>query len=143
MGVLFNSKWSPEHPESLIEHMRGGGSYIVWGVKQTPYIGKSTMYDWEKTHQEWKEAKEIGYALGLDYYEKLFKSVTLGIMPPELKSMGSKSINMQAVLFALKTRFCNEYTENSKIIHANDEDSDNPDGFKVVFVKAKVDDESA
>ena len=112
-------KYRKAYCEELIKWMGKGKSYITWGAKHDPRIATSTQYNWEKDFPEWKEAKRIGYALGLDYYENLLQSVMLGIVPGELKALGSKNINLTAVIFTLKTRFHNQYGEISKVDHSN------------------------
>jgi hypothetical protein len=63
------------------------------------------LYEWETTYPEWKEAKKIGYQESLNYYEsRLAKKA-------DKKTAGE----LNAIIFALKTRFHREYGEQPKI----------------------------
>jgi hypothetical protein len=120
----------PEYCDELIRWMAQGKSYITWGAKHSPRVAQTTMYEWEKKFPDWVEAKKTGYALGLDYYENLLQAVALGIVPNELKELGSKRIDITAVIFVLKTRFHREYGEMQKIDHT----SNGKDLLSVEFV---------
>lgn len=54
------TKFRPEMCELLIEHMSKGLSYESFGATLTPRIGRATLYHWESTHPEWKQAKDVG-----------------------------------------------------------------------------------
>lgn len=112
-------KYKEEFCEELIEWMAEGKSYMTWGAMRTPTISKTQQYKWEQDHPEWKEAKEIGYAKGLAFFETLLRSCALGVVPPQLKNMGAKNLNLTAIIFTLKTRFHEEYSERQKIEHTN------------------------
>lgn len=114
-----DTKYKKKFCKSLIDHMSKGKSYITWGPTQEDRISPATQYLWEKAQPDWLDAKEMGYALGLAYYEKLLTAVMLGIVPPELKNLGSKRIDLTAVIFTLKTRFCKEYGEKQQIEHTS------------------------
>lgn len=111
------TSYRQEYCEELIEWMAKGKSYIAWGANHSPRFSYVTQYNWEKQFPEWKEAKKIGYALGLTYYENLLQACLVGVIPPELKKHGSKGVNITAAIFVLKTRFHKEYGEISKIDH--------------------------
>ena len=123
MGVVLYKK---KFCEMLIAHMAKGYSYTTFCAEIN--VGRQTLYDWEKAHPEWLEAKAIGYEKGLKLFETL--AVT--------KSMGKKlkgsdyGIDMNAVTFMLKTRFHKEYTEKAEVTH-----SVNPEAnkLKIEFVK--------
>lgn len=54
-------KYSTKLCEQLIDHMASGLSYQSFaGVLR---INPKTLYDWEKSHPEWVEAKAVGKAL--------------------------------------------------------------------------------
>lgn len=101
-------KYRPEMCQSLIDHMAKGFSYSTWGAIQKDTISISTMYEWEKNYTEWKEAKEIGYHLGLYFYENLNISKATGKV---------KKVDGYSVQFTLRTRFHKEYGEQQKLEH--------------------------
>jgi hypothetical protein len=106
--------YRPEYCQELIEHMSKGFSYITWGPSKRPRISVSAMYEWEKRHPEWLEAKKIGYSEGLRFFETLLI----------LKAHDSgKKHDMTAALFALRTRFHKEYGEFQKIDHTSSDGS--------------------
>ena len=116
---MSNIKYKKIFCEEITEWLGKGYSYITWGPSHTPRISVATMYEWEKSHPEWSEAKSIGYALGLKFFESLLISETVGVLPEQLKKMNSKGINLTSVMFALKTRFHKEYGEINKIDHTS------------------------
>lgn len=94
------SKYKPEYCEKLIEHMESGYSYQSFaGVVR---VNKDTLYEWEKTHPEFSEAKNIGVELGRIFWEKLGIEHILSTSKPRL---GSKSINATVWIFNMKNRF--------------------------------------
>lgn len=70
------SKYKPEFCDMLLDHMDSGldyGSFAgVVGVK------RSTLYDWEKNHEEWAEARELGEGLLYLYNMRLGRDATIG-----------------------------------------------------------------
>lgn len=66
------TKYRPEYCEKLIEHMASGLTYNSFaGVVR---VARSSIYDWEKVHPEWVEAKEIGQSCKLLHDEQLLLS---------------------------------------------------------------------
>ena len=129
----MKTRYKKKYCKGLIIHMAKGMSYLSWGATIDPNpIGKSTMYDWESSHPDWAAAKEIGYQKGLLFFESMLSSNAMGIMPEQLKKLKSDGINLQAVMFALRTRFHEEYSERQKVEHAVDDGSIN-----VHFKKSK------
>ncbi len=54
---------------------------VIWD-EEGIFIGKSTMYNWENEHPEWKEAKEIAFAKRLSFLEK---RLTIKVSGQEVK----------------------------------------------------------
>lgn len=113
--------YKPEYCQMLIDHMSQGYGYISFGADIN--VGKSTLYRWEEEHKEWKEAKAIGYAKGLKFFETLLTSDATGVMPKSLKAKGSKKINSNNVLFVLRTRFHQEYKEQMAVDNTSSDGS--------------------
>jgi hypothetical protein len=66
------TKYKPEYCAKLIEHMASGLGYLSFaGVIR---VHQSIMYDWEKEHGEWADAKNIGQSCKLLHDEKLLLS---------------------------------------------------------------------
>jgi len=67
------TKYKKKYCEELIEHMKQGFSYETFGGKVG--VGKTTMYDWEHVHDEWKAAKAIAFShRALRIEERLLES---------------------------------------------------------------------
>ena len=52
------TKYKPEYCEELVEFMAQGYPYECFAA--TIGVGRSTLYDWEKEHQEFSDAKKVG-----------------------------------------------------------------------------------
>lgn len=70
------SKYDPKYCEMLMEHMKDGLSFLSFaGVVGICF---DTLYEWEKQHPEFSEAKKRGVAMSLVWDEKLLNKGTLG-----------------------------------------------------------------
>lgn len=98
------SKYKPEFCEQLIEHMEAGLSFESFAG--TLNVSKQTIYDWEKEHPAFLDAKEIAFEKSRLFWEKLGiehivnKSDSYG----EGQSQ-SRSINASVYIFNMKNRF--------------------------------------
>lgn len=124
--------YKPEYCELLIKTMKQGYSLASFAGD----IGKSrdTVYNWMKKYPEFKEAHQVGKQLALKFFETMLINCTMGIIPEQLKQLGSKKIDVTAVIFALKTRFHKDYGETQKIDHSSSDGS-----LRLEFVDAKKD----
>ncbi len=87
------SGFKKEYCSQLIDHMDKGYSFESFaGIIG---IARSTLYRWEK-HLEFKEAKEIGFAKCLLFWEKIGIDACMG------KIMG---FNGTSYVFNMKNRF--------------------------------------
>jgi hypothetical protein len=120
------SEFKEEYCEKLIDHMATGRSFESFGATIEPKRGRSTLYLWVESHPEFKEAKEIGTACGLNYYENLKASGEVGIVPKQLKEQGSKGIDLQSIHWTLRLRFRDVYNEQKTIDHKSSDGSMSP-----------------
>lgn len=106
-----------EYCDKLIEHMASGLSYesfaaLVKNFGRRMGVNRNTLYDWEKVHPEWCEAKEIGHEHCRFYWEKLGiehvvnKSDSLG---DGISS--SRSLNAAVWSLNMRNRFRDEWRE--------------------------------
>lgn len=129
--ILANSKYKPEYCEQLVEYMGKGFSYTTFAVTIEPNVNVDTLYEWEKVHPEFADAKRRGYNKGLKFFESLMVSKTMGVVPESLKALGSKGGDLTALIFVLKTRFHREYGEKQQI----EIGTTGQNGFQISFVK--------
>lgn len=61
------TKYAPEFCEMLIAHMAKGYSYASFGAIADCHV--DTLYEWEKVHPEFSEAKSRGEAKSLYWWE--------------------------------------------------------------------------
>jgi hypothetical protein len=105
-----NRKFEPEYCKLLIEHMKLGKSYdsfpSVLYDKFDIYVGVSTMYNWEKDHQDWADAKKIAVGKALNYYETRVMAKTSG---QKIDGINPKDIDAYVLMGMLKTRFYKIY----------------------------------
>lgn len=129
-----NTKYRPEFCEMLVKHMSQGNSFTTFGVDIN--ISSTTLHQWTKDHEEWKEAKQRGFDAGLKFFEQLLTSASVGVMPEKLKELNSNGISLSAVIFALKTRFHKEYGEKTQVDHTSSDGS-----LEIGFVAPKQPDD--
>jgi hypothetical protein len=101
-----NRKYEPEYCKLLIEHMKTGKSYdsfpSVLYDKFDVYVALSTMYNWEKEHEDWANAKAIAVGKALNYYETRVVAKTSG---QKIEGINAKDIDAYVLMGMLKTRF--------------------------------------
>ena len=109
------SKYKPEYPKMLIDHMNNGMSYESFGAEVS--VAKNTLYEWEKIHDEWKEAKSIAMLKAQSFFEKRLVAKSSG-MKYKNEGFDVKLIDNSCLIFALKTRFHETYGEKKEIEHS-------------------------
>lgn len=83
--------YKPEYCEMLIEHMAKPFSYETFGAIVN--VSKQTLYDWEKKHKDFLDAKRLGRMKQQLALEKMLKG----------QSMGSiKNGNASSLIFYIK-----------------------------------------
>lgn len=88
--IAKNSKYKLEFPDLLIQHLKEGYSYTSFASKVNVHI--DTLYEWEKRHPEFSEAKEVGLTHSQAFWEDIGRKMAL-------------EGNVQAWKFNMKNRF--------------------------------------
>jgi hypothetical protein len=116
------SKYKPEYCDMLIDHMSEGYSFESFGA--VIRIGKKTMYNWIKDHEEWKEAKDVAEAMALKYFETAIKASSMDECIDEKilrEKFDPKKINVTTMQWFIKSRFHSVYSEkNVTVIEGGD-----------------------
>ena len=89
--------------------MSKGYSFKSFGA--TINCGKRTLYDWVKRFPDFEEAKDMGYAAALYFYEKYLIAKVCGFA---VEGIDPKKVNNTCLIFVLKTRFYKIYGDRSK-----------------------------
>lgn len=89
------TKYLKEYDEKLIEHMDGGLSYESFAGAIG--VSKQTIYDWEKKHKTFLDAKSLGRAKSQLFWEK--KGID------GLFTNDKISFNASTWIFNMKNRF--------------------------------------
>lgn len=96
--------YRPEYCQQLIEHMASGLSYESFaGVIE---VSRQTIYDWEKVHEPFLDAKKIGAERNLLYWEKTGQDGLWDETEYDEKGRASfkKSLNSTVWIFNMKNR---------------------------------------
>lgn len=101
------TKYKSEYPDCLIEHMSGGKSYETFAARCRVSI--DTLYEWEKVHPEFSEAKKAGIALSMAWWEeKMMKNLT---------TFEGTKFNTTAWIYTMKCRFPKYWGEKQEVSH--------------------------
>lgn len=100
----------------LIEHMSKLKSYdsfpiVLYDIDKT-YLAKSTMYNWENEHPEWKQAKEIAFSKRLEFLETRLAVKTSG---QDVKGIDARKIDAYCLMGTLRTLYSHLYSEKSEV----------------------------
>jgi len=122
--------YKPEYCQDLIDFMKKGYSLASFGAE----IGRSreTLYQWMKKYPEFGEAHKVGKQAALKFFETMLINATMGTIPNQLKALGSKKLDIAAIIFALKTRFHLDYGEKQQIDHSSRDGSMSPTVIRIV-----------
>lgn len=98
------SKYSPAHCDSLVEHMKSGLSFESFAG--TVGVHRDTLYEWEKRHAKFSDAKKRGEALSLLWWERLGKAAMLGepITDSNGRKLSFENFNTTMWIFSMKNR---------------------------------------
>ena len=73
------SQYKPGYCDLLIEHMKDGNSYETFAVMiPDKTVTERTLYNWEKVHPEFFQAKRRGFLLSKKHWEDLGKVIING-----------------------------------------------------------------
>lgn len=99
----------------LVDHMSQGYSFESFGAVAD--CGRSTLFDWCEKFPSFKEAKLKGYEKG----KRLFETILLAKMRGEqVKGMNLKASDTACLIFALKTRYRDTYSEKVDVAQSGD-----------------------
>lgn len=109
------TRYKKDYDQGIIDHMSKGYSFMSYAGE----IGvcPKTLYNWVDSHESFKQAKEIATSKAL----KLFEGALLDkLMGQEATVYSLKNSEIAAILFALKTRFKEVYSERTEIAQSHD-----------------------
>lgn len=108
--------YRPEYCEALVAHMREGLSYESFAGKIG--VSRETLYAWEKAHDEFRDAKTVGEAASLRWWEALGRDGARGVGQEMLlkrrivspdgtveEVWEASGFNASAWIFTMKNRF--------------------------------------
>lgn len=105
------SKYKPEYPEMLIEHMRGGRSYESFAAVVD--VCDDTLREWEKVHPEFSASKRRGWMLSMAWWEERMRE---NLISPE----GIK-FNTTGWIYTMKCRFPRYWRDQQEVAHVIDD----------------------
>ena len=129
--------YKPEYCDQLIDFMKKGYSLSSFGAEIKKC--RMTLYRWMEKYPEFDQAHKIGKQSALKFFETMLVNASMGIVPSQLKALGSKKIDITAVIFALKTRFHQDYGEQQKIDHTSSDGSLTPKTINHFYGQEKPD----
>jgi hypothetical protein len=97
------AKYTDEFCDRLVEHMADGFSFESFGGIIS--VCKDTLYDWERTHENFSYAKKIGLQKNLLYWEELGKKGIKAEIP---------FFNAAVYIFTMKNR--HKWTDKPEIL---------------------------
>jgi hypothetical protein len=95
------SKYDPSYCEALIHHMEDGLSYESFAGRISVNI--DTLYEWEKVHEEFSEAKKVARAKQLLANERTLHMMAKGKI---------RDCNVTAQIFLMKN--CHKWTDRQE-----------------------------
>lgn len=107
------AKYKKDMPERLFKSMKQGYSFEA-SVSDLE-VCKKTGYRWVDKYPDFANAKKRGEAAALKKLESFALAALSGVIPAELKKLGSKQINITMCIFLLKTRFHSIYGDKLKV----------------------------
>lgn len=99
MSKNIKTKYKPEFCQRLIAHMSEGFSYASFAGLIG--VNRDTLYEWEKKHEDWAEAKKLGFSACALFWEKIGINLATG---------ASKG-NVISWIFNMKNRFPEDWKE--------------------------------
>jgi hypothetical protein len=103
MAKKTASKYKEEFCDQLIAHMSEGLSYACFAGRVG--VSRDTLYEWEKKHKEWVEAKRMGEMQSLLMWEQL--GIDL--------ARGTSRGNVISWIFNMKNRFREDWKDTQVV----------------------------
>ena len=88
------SKYKPEYDQLLLDHLSEGYSFESFAA--IAKVNRDTLYEWEKKHKSFAEAKQLGVAKSLLFWEKMGMAGMVGKID---------KFNVTSWIFNMKNRF--------------------------------------
>jgi transposase len=130
-GVGQPSKYKPEFCDLLIDHMATGLSFESFAA--VVGVHRDTLYEWEKVHPEFAEAKKLAFDQCLLTWEKI------GI--GNIINKESRSLNASIWIFNMKNRFKwrdKQADETDVVVNNNNNFSNTPDNELDQILREKL-----
>lgn len=124
-------KWDDKNCEIVYEHLKKGFSLDCVGHKLVNFVCLATIYEWYDTRPNFKEAIDKGRAAGQEWFEQRLLIKASG---QDIRGVDNKKIDLDAVKFALRTRFHKTYSDKSQVDHVSSDGSMTP---TIIFEDAK------
>ncbi|MGV8130658.1 MAG: hypothetical protein ACP5N7_00985 [Candidatus Pacearchaeota archaeon] len=100
------AKYKKEYCQMLVDHMAKGYSFGSFGADVN--CGRRTLNDWVDRYEEFKAAREEGQEKAKKYFETL---ANLKMRGEATKNFDPKRADTALIIFFLKTRFKEDYSE--------------------------------
>lgn len=107
--------YKEEYDQLLIAHMSQGYSFESFGADVG--CGRRTLFDWADRYPSFRDAQREGYERGKKLFEGLLIAKMRGI---DAKGMDLKKSDTACLIFALKTRYRDTYSEKVEVAHSGD-----------------------
>ena len=104
------SLYKPEYDALLIDHMASGLSYDCFGAIVD--VHTDTLYEWEKVHPSFSEAKRKAFIRNRLFWEKLG---TQYITHTDSKFESTPKLNSTVYIFNMKNRFPKEWRDRTEV----------------------------
>lgn len=101
------SKYKPEFPEQLIEHMSTGRSFETFAA--TVGVCDDTLREWCKVHPEFSAAKKRGWMLSMNWWEDVGRKSLFGDK--------ESKFNATIWIYTMKCRFPKYWGEKQEVSH--------------------------
>lgn len=105
------TKYKPEYPEALINHMSQGKSFEAFAA----FVGvcDDTLREWCKVYPEFSAAKKRGWMLSMAWWEDVGRnSLFLG---------EKEKFNSTVWIYTMKCRFARYWGEKQEVAHVIDD----------------------
>jgi len=111
-GALYKKKYC----KMLVKHMSQGFSFTSFGADVE--CSARTLHNWCDNHSEFREAKGIGQEKAKRFFEQIARMKIVGknvVNKVTGEVMDPRRSDTAMLIFFLKTRFRDEYTEKIEI----------------------------
>jgi hypothetical protein len=111
----ISALYKEEYDQLLIGHMSQGYSFESFGA--VVGCGRRTLFDWAERYPSFKESQRLGYEKGKMLFEGILMAKMRGI---DAKGLDLKKSDTACLIFALKTRYRDTYSEKVDVAVSGD-----------------------